>query len=462
MNIYEDLCSINGQDKTSVNETVIVNHSKDESDHRAVEPDVVVFPESKEDIQKVVQYANEHKVPVIPYGAGSGLEGQAIPVKKGIVIDFERMNNIVEVRPEDLVVTVEPGVTRVQLNEELKKHGLFFPVDPGADATIGGMAATNASGTMTVRYGGMRDQVLNLEVVLADGRIIETGSLARKSSSGLHLNGLFVGSEGTLGVFTEITLKLHGIPEDTVAARCSFPSVQSCVEAATAILTAGIPVARIEFVDARSIRQANEYSGTDYPVAPSLFFEFHGNSGGNKEDIEFVQAIVEDVGCLEFLFETDSLKRAVLWKARHEVNYAYRHSNPKLASITTDVCVPISKLAENVEFASEQLDAYGFKGGVVGHVGDGNFHTMILYDPEVEGEYEKAAELNHEMVALALKSGGTCTGEHGVGLGKQAYQREEHGEALDVMMTLKQTLDPNGILNPGKIFPIDVAKIPVQ
>ncbi|GIN90752.1 2-hydroxy-acid oxidase [Siminovitchia terrae] len=453
MDIYADLSSLIGAEKTTVNETIITNHSKDESDHGAVDPDVVVFPESSEDVQKVLRYANEYKIPVVPFGVGSGLEGQAIPVNKGISVDFERMNKVIEVRPDDLVVIVQPGITRIQLNEELKKYGLFFPVDPGADATIGGMASTNASGTMTVRYGGMRDQVLNLKVVLADGRMIETGSLAKKSSSGLHLNGLFVGSEGTLGVFTEIALKLHGIPEDTVAARCSFPSVNSCVEAATAILTAGVPMARMELVDARSILQANEYSDTDYPVAPSLFFEFHGNKGGNKEDIEFVQAIVEEVGCLEFLFETDSLMRAALWKARHELNYAYRHGNPQLASMTTDVCVPISKLAENVEFASEKLDEYGFKGGVVGHVGDGNFHTMILYDPEVEGEFERAVDLNHQMVGLALKSGGTCTGEHGVGLGKIDFQREEHGEALDVMMALKRTLDPNQILNPGKIFP---------
>ncbi|MFD1706028.1 FAD-binding oxidoreductase [Siminovitchia sediminis] len=453
MNIYEDLCLLIGKEKTSVNETVLVNHSKDESNHQSVEPDVVVFPESTEDVQKILKYANTHKVPVVPYGAGSGLEGQSIPVQKGISVDFEKMNKILEVRPEDLAVIVQPGITRVQLNEELKKYGLFFPVDPGADASIGGMAATNASGTMTVRYGGMRSQVLNLRVVLADGRVIETGSLAKKSSSGLHLNGLFVGSEGTLGIFTEIALKLHGIPEDIVAARCSFPSVSSCVEAATAILAAGVPVARIELVDARTIQQTNEYSGTDYPAAPSLFFEFHGNRGGNQEDIEFVQAIVEEAGCLEFLSETNSLKRAALWKARHEVNFAYRHGNPRLDSITTDVCVPISKLAENVEFASRKLNEYGLKGGVVGHVGDGNFHSMILYDPNVKGEYEKVLQLTDEMVELALQSGGTCTGEHGVGLGKIGYQRKEHKEALDVMLSLKRTLDPNNIMNPGKIFP---------
>lgn len=453
MDIYEKICKLIGKDKVSVNETLLLHHSKDESDHEAVEPDVVVFPESKEDVVKIVQYANENCIPVVPFGAGSGLEGQAIPVHKGISINFERMNKIVEIRPEDLVAVVQPGVTRVQLNEELKKYGLFFSVDPGADASIGGMAATNASGTLTVRYGGMRDQILNLEVVLADGRVIQTGSLAKKSSSGYHLNGLFVGSEGTLGVFTEIALKLHGIPENILAARCFFKTVRDCVEAAVAILTAGIPIARIELVDSRSIKAVNVYSDTDYPEAPSLFLEFHGNQAGNQEDIDFVKGIVEEAGCLEFLFETDSLKRAVLWKARHGLNYALRHGSPGLASLTTDVCVPISALSANVEFADSQLDALGLKGGIVGHVGDGNFHVMILFDPNSQEEIDKAKELNRQIVNKALYSGGTCTGEHGVGLGKLEFQRKEHGEALDVMIGFKQFLDPHNILNPGKVFP---------
>ncbi len=453
MNILEDLQALIGSDKVTTNETVLKNHAGDESDHEKVEPDVVVFPECKEDVVQVVTYANEHCIPIIPYGVASGLEGQVIPVKKGISIDFERMNQMVEVRPEDLVVTVQPGITRLKLNEELKKYGLFFPVDPGADATIGGMAATNASGTLAVRYGVMRDQVLNLEVVLADGRVIQTGSLAKKSSSGYHLNGLFVGSEGTLGIFTEITLKLHGIPEDIVAARCSFPTIRNSVEAAVAILTAGIPIARVELVDARSIEQANKYNETNYEVAPSLFLEFHGNRAGNKEDIEFVQTIVEEAGCLEFLFENDSLKRAELWKARHELNYAFRHNYPMLAKLSTDVCVPISTLPENVEFARNRLDELKLEGGVIGHVGDGNFHTMIMYDANSEKEVEKAERLNDEIVQLALKSGGTCTGEHGVGIGKKKFQREEHGEALNMMLALKQRFDPKQILNPGKVLP---------
>jgi D-lactate dehydrogenase (cytochrome) len=339
------------------------------------------------------------------------------------------------------------------LNEELKKYGLFFSVDPGADASIGGMAATNASGTLTVRYGGMRDQILNLEVVLADGRVIQTGSLAKKSSSGYNLNGLFVGSEGTLGIFTEITLKLHGIPENIVAARCFFKTARDAVGAAVAILTAGIPIARIELVDARSVKAVNAYFDTDYPEAPSLFLEFHGNDAGNREDIDFVKGIAEEAGCLEFLFETDSLKRSELWRARHGLNYALRHGNPGLASLTTDVCVPISALPDNVAFADSRLDALGLKGSIVGHVGDGNFHVMMLFDPDSPEEIAKAKQLNRDIVHKALLSGGTCTGEHGVGLGKMEFQRKEHGEALDVMFGIKQLFDPNNILNPGKVLP---------
>ncbi|HEY4551870.1 MAG TPA: FAD-linked oxidase C-terminal domain-containing protein [Bacillaceae bacterium] len=453
MAIYQDLCELIGEDKVTVNETMLLHHSGDESHHAKVEPDVVAFPETTVDVQKIVHYANINGIPVVPYGAGSGLEGQAIPVQKGISVSTERMNRIAEIRPEDLTVTVQPGVTRMRLNDELKKYGLFFPVDPGADASIGGMASTNASGTLAVRYGVMRDQILSMEVVLADGRVIKTGSMARKSSSGLHLNGLFIGSEGTLGIFTEITLKLHGIPEHIVAARCTFPSVRSCVDAAAGILTAGIAIARVELVDARSIRQVNAFSGTDYPEEDSLFLEFHGNQAGNEEDIQFVQSIVEEAGSTSFAFETDSLKRANLWKARHDMHYAYHHGNPGLSILSTDVCVPISKLPEIVDFTRNQLDAYGLDGGVLGHVGDGNFHTVILYDKQDPEQVGKAVRLNEEIVAYALRVGGTCTGEHGVGLGKMKFQEQEHGPALDVMLALKHTLDPKHILNPGKVLP---------
>ncbi|MBS4196027.1 FAD-binding oxidoreductase [Lederbergia citri] len=453
MNLYESLCDLVGKDKATINETILRHHSGDESHHLKVEPDVVAFPESTEDVMKIVTFANEHKIPIVPYGAGSGLEGQAIPIKKGISMSLVRMSSIVEIKPEDLTVTVQPGITRLKLNDELKKYGLFFPVDPGADASIGGMAATNASGTLAVRYGVMRDQILNMEVVLADGRVIETGSMAKKSSSGYHLNSLFIGSEGTLGIFTKITLKLHGIPENIIAARCTFPSIRSCVDSAAAILTAGIPIARIELVDARSIKQVNHFSETDFPEEHSLFIEFHGNQSGNEEDVDFVKAIVEDMGSSHFVFETDSLKRAHLWKARHDLHYAFSHSYPNLSILSTDVCVPISKLPEIVEYTRNQLDTYGLDGGVLGHVGDGNFHTALLYNPQDPDDIAKANQFNRELVSYALKVGGTCTGEHGVGIGKIQFQKEEHGTALDVMTSIKKLFDPSDILNPGKIFP---------
>lgn len=453
MKLLNELSSLIGQDKVTVNETMIHHHSGDESHHPPVAPDVVVFPESTIDVQKILSYANEQQISVVPYGAGSGLEGQAIPINKGISMNFEKMNRIIEIRAEDLTVKVQPGVSRLALNEALKKYGLFFPVDPGADASIGGMAATNASGTLAVRYGVMRNQILDMEVVLADGRIIRTGSLAKKSSSGYHLNGLFIGSEGTLGVFTEITLKLHGIPEYMTAARCTFSHVRDCVDAAVAILTAGIPIARIELVDARSIRQVNAYQGTQYPEEDSLFLEFHGNQAGNEEDIQFVQNIVEELGCTSFVFETDSIQRANLWKARHELHYAFSHSYPKLSILSTDVCVPISSLPDIVEYTRRQLNLYGLDGAIIGHVGDGNFHTMVMYDRQNAEEIQKTNKLNDEIVEYALRVGGTCTGEHGVGVGKMKFQKQEHGEALNVMISMKKLLDPQGILNPGKILP---------
>ncbi|KAB7704784.1 FAD-binding protein [Bacillus aerolatus] len=455
MNLLKHLTELLGPEKVTANETILEHHSKDESYFEPVLPDVVAFPESKEDVQKIVAFAKENKIPVVPFGVGSGLEGHAIPVHKGISVDFSQMNQIVELRAEDLIVKVQPGVTRLQLNHELNKHGLFFPVDPGADATIGGMTATNASGTQAVRYGVMKDQILDLEVVLADGRIIHTGTLAKKSSSGYHLNSLFAGSEGTLGLFTEITLKLHGIPESIMAARACFPTVKQCVEAAVSILSAGIPIARMELVDDRSIAQVNLFSGTVFPEEPSLFLEFHGNEAGNEADAQFVYDLFEEHECQEFTFEKDSLKRAQLWKARHDLSYAFRHSDPKLETIGTDVCVPISKLPEMVEYARTRIEKHGFDGAVLGHIGDGNFHTLVLFDPKDKEQVQKTSLLNEEIVEFAFTLGGSCTGEHGVGLGKIKYQRQEHGEALDVMAGIKHMLDPDNILNPGKLLPVE-------
>lgn len=453
MNLLQHLRTILSEEQVTSNQTALEQHSKDESSHSPHLPDVVVFPKDTQDVSKVMIFADEHKIPVIPFGVGSGLEGAVIPYSGGISMDFQHMNKIIEVRPYDFLVRVQPGVTRHQLNKELKKHGLFFSVDPGADATLGGMAATNASGTTSVRYGVMRDQVRDLEVVLAGGKVIHTGGMSAKSSSGYHLNGLFVGSEGTLGVFTELTLRVYGIPEVTMAARAAFPSIKQAVDAAVAILSAGIPVARVELVDARSIQQVNKHSGTDYQELPTLFLEFHGNDAGLKQDIEFAEQLVDEQECQEFAFETDSLRRAQLWEARHNLAYAYIHDNPGKKMIITDVSVPLSSLTEAVEHARSIIDQSGLDGAVVGHIGDGNFHTLVIVDDQKQEEAEKAEQVNAGIVNHALERGGTCTGEHGVGVGKRKYQHKEHGEAVEVMRQLKFALDPNNILNPGKVLP---------
>ncbi|MBM7587734.1 D-lactate dehydrogenase (cytochrome) [Bacillus pakistanensis] len=452
MDCYKELKSLLTDDQVSINETILREHSFDESSHPPVFPSIVVFPHTTLDIQKVVDYANKNMLPITPYGIGSGLEGQAIPIKQGISIDFQQMNNILEIRPEDLVVRVQPGVTREQLNRTLKKHGLFFPIDPGADATIGGMASTNASGTTAVRYGAMRQQVLDMEVVLINGKVIRTGSLASKSSSGYNITNLFVGSEGTLGVFSEITLKVHGIPETISAGRACFQSVKECGEAAVALLTSGVSIGRIELVDERSIIQMNKYHETSFEERPTLFIEITGNASGVQHDVSFTKEILEEYNCSSLFFESDSKKRALLWRARHELSYAFRHPYPHLSVLGTDVCVPLSSLPRIVEMTRKEIDSLHLDGAIFGHVGDGNFHTLILFDPNSPSEREKAERLNETIVSFALKCGGTCTGEHGVGLGKQKFQRLEHGDSLDIMIGIKHLLDPNNLLNPGKIF----------
>lgn len=438
-------------DRISTNETVIEQHSKDESYHTPSNPDVVVFPKTTEEVSEIMKIANQYEVPVVPFGLGSSLEGHVIPYDHGISMDFSLMKQIVEIREKDFLVTVQPGITREELNAELKKYGLFFPVDPGANATIGGMAATNASGTMSVKYGIMRDNVRDMEVVLADGSIIHTGSLAAKSSSGLHLNGLFIGSEGTLGCFTEITLRVYGIPEHITAARACFETIDDAVEAVVAILQAGIPIARIELVDEPSIEQVNKHSKTNYPVKPTLFLEFHGNEQGLKQDVSFMREIVQDFQCSEIHFETETAERNKLWDARHNLAYAYIHGHPGRKLMVTDVCLPITELAGAIRHAREALTRLDLPGGIVGHVGDGNYHVLLMIKPDDPVEMEKTNQLNEEIVQYALKRGGTCTGEHGVGIGKQKYQKQEHGDALQVMEKIKQVLDPKNILNPNKL-----------
>lgn len=452
MSYIQELKKLLGDERATVNPTVLEHHSHDESYHTPRFPEVVVFPRNAEEVSQILKLANEQRIAVTPFGLGTSLEGHAIPYQGGISMDFSMMNQILEVRPNDFLVRVQPGVTRTQLNKELKKHGLFFSVDPGADATVGGMAATNASGTTSVRYGVMRDQVRDLEVVLADGRIIHTGSMTAKSSSGYHLTGLFVGSEGTLGVFTELTLRVYGIPEAIVAARASFPTVEEAVNTVVDILSAGIEVARIELIDERSIRQVNLYKETDYPEKPTLFIEFHGSEQGLPHDIDFAQKIAGEHGCTQFLFETDSKARAQLWDARHNLAYAFSHKSPGKKMMVTDVCLPFSELAGAVVDARQAIDRSGLDGAILGHVGDGNYHVILMIDLTNPDEMARAEALNAHLVEYALNRGGTCTGEHGVGVGKVKYQRKEHGEALDVMKSLKHVLDPAGILNPGKIF----------
>lgn len=450
--IVEVLQNSLAKDQVTVNQTIRELHSRDESHHVPSLPDIVVFPKSTEDVSATMTVAQKYNIPIIPFGRGSSLEGNAIPSNGGITIDFSLMNQVLDIKENDFLVTVEPGVTREQLDKELKKFGLFFPVDPGADATLGGMAATNASGTTSVKYGVMRDQIRNLEVVLADGTVIQTGNLAEKSSSGYHLNGLFVGSEGTLGCFTKLTLRLHGIPEHIVAARASFPTINDAVEAVVSILQAGIPIARVELVDEDSMKQTNLHSETAYKEVPTLFMEFHGNEAGLKQDIDFMKDIVEDHNCYDIEFEKSNAARNKLWEARHNLAYAFIHGYPGKKMMVTDVCVPISELANAVIHARQQLDALDLPGGIVGHVGDGNFHSLVMIDMNNADEVSQADKLNESIVMHALERGGTCTGEHGVGIGKKKYQEIEHKEAFNVMKTIKQALDPKNLLNPNKIF----------
>ncbi|WP_421385532.1 FAD-binding oxidoreductase [Bacillus salacetis] len=449
--IVDQLTELLGQDKASTSEGDMYRHSRDESSHPPVEPDVVVFPDSKEEIVGILSIARENDLPVTPFGAGSGLDGHAIPIKKGISINFERMNRILSFNPEDLTVTVQPGITRKQLNKSINRHGLQFPVDPGADASIGGMVATNASGTTAVRYGSMRDQVLSLEVILADGTVINTGSRAKKSSSGYNLNGLFVGSEGTLGIITAITLKLHGIPEHTVTARCTFKTPGKCAEAAQSILMSGIHVLRMELVDAPSIRQVNLTGEHSFPEEHSLFLEFSGTEASAEEDARLTKELVLEHGGENWERANSTAESKELWRARHELAYSFRHLKG-MANSGGDVCVPISQLAEMVVFARELIDKSGLLGGVFGHVGDGNFHTLVVYDPNNPDQVAASARINDLVARKAIEVGGTCTGEHGVGLGKMKYQELEHGPALAVMKSIKQVLDPENRLNPGKIF----------
>jgi D-lactate dehydrogenase (cytochrome) len=439
------------------NDTVAVreHHSHGESYHTPAAPDIVCFPQTTSEVAAIVKIAATHRLAIVPFGAGTSLEGHVNAIRGGVTIDLREMNKVSRVSVEDLDVTVEAGVTRLQLNKALHNTGLTFPVDPGADATIGGMAATRASGTTAVRYGTMRENVLGLTVVLADGAVIKTGTRARKSSSGYDLTRLFVGSEGTLGVITEVTLRLHPLPEAVSAAVCSFDSIQGAVETVIATIQLGVPVARIELLDEIQLDAVNRYSKTGYPVAPTLFFEFHSDSARHVADQSAaVEALAADHGGRGFQFATHREDRERLWQARHHAMYAAVALRPGAAPWTTDVCVPISRLAECVVETKKDNEGAPFPICLVGHVGDGNFHLIYVLDPTSDRELEEARRLNERMVLRALAMGGTCSGEHGVGIGKMKFLEQEHGPALEVMRTLKRALDPDNRMNPGKMIAI--------
>ncbi len=439
-------------DRVTTAAVICEQHGKDESFHACAPPDAVVFAQTTDEISRIVIACAAREVPVIPFGTGTSLEGHVAALRGGVSIDVSQMNEILAVNAEDLTCSVQPGVRRKQLNEHLRDTGLFFPIDPGADASLGGMTATRASGTNAVRYGTMRENVMSLEVVMADGRIIRTARRSKKSSAGYDLTRLFVGSEGTLGVITEVTLKLFGIPEAISAAVCSFEDMESAVNTVILTIQSGIPVARMELLDALQMDACNKYSDLNYPVAPTLFFEFHGTENSVAEQVEQVQTIAAELGGTDFSWARKAEERSKLWQARHDAYYAGLALRPGSKGIATDVCVPISRLAECILETQVDIQASGLIAPIVGHVGDGNFHLVLCVDPDDPGEMARAEELNERMVMRALAMDGTCTGEHGVGYGKIGFLEAEHGEAISVMRDLKHALDPKNIMNPGKIL----------
>ncbi|MGH6980674.1 MAG: FAD-binding oxidoreductase [Stellaceae bacterium] len=438
-------------DRLTTASSVLEQHGRDEGHHTTAPPDAVVFAESTDDVVAVVKRCGEFQVPLIPFGTGTSLEGHVAALEGGICLDVSRMNKVLRVSPDDLDCTVECGVTRKQLNDYLRDTGLFFPIDPGADASLGGMAATRASGTNAVRYGTMRENVLSLEVVTANGRVVRTARRARKSSAGYDLTRLFVGSEGTLGVITQVTLRLYGIPEAVLAAVCPFPSFTAAVDTVVATIQSGVPIGRVEFVDPFAMRAVNAWGKLDYPVAPTLFFEFHGTKNGVDEQAAIVKELAAAQGGTEFQWAASAEERNKLWHARHNAHYALMAMRPGCRAWPTDVCVPISRLAQCIAETEADLKASPLMSGIVGHVGDGNFHVDFLIDPAKPEEMAEARRLNERMVMRALAMDGTCTGEHGVGYGKMDFLTAEHGEGVALMRTLKQALDPDNILNPGKV-----------
>lgn len=441
-------------DRFSAAQAVRDQHGRDESWAKPAPPDAVVFPHSTEEVVEIVKICAAHGLPIIPYGAGTSLEGHVTAIQGGVSIDLMQMNRILQVNAEDLDVVVQPGVRRKQLNEYLRDTGLFFPIDPGADASIGGMVSTRASGTNAVRYGTMRENVLALTVVMSDGRVIRTSKRAKKSAAGYDLTRLFIGSEGTLGIITEITVKLYGIPEAMAAATCSFATLEGAVNTVIQTIQAGIPVARIELLDDVQAAAINAYSKLDLPVQNMLMLEFHGSEAGVAEQAEMVQAIASEHGGNGFKWATKAEERAKMWEARHAAAYACKALRKGCEIMATDVCVPISRLAECILETKEDVVKTGLTAPLVGHVGDGNFHLSVVVDRNNPQEVETVEAFSERLVHRALRMEGTCTGEHGIGHGKMKYLTAEHGEAVAVMRAIKKALDPDNLMNPGKIFSI--------
>jgi D-lactate dehydrogenase (cytochrome) len=441
-------------ERVSTGASVREQHGRDESAFASMPPDAVAFPRSTEEVAAIARLCHAHDVPMIPYGVGSSVEGHVLAVHGGVSIDLGQMNEVLAVHAEDLDAVVQPGVTRKQLNDALKDTGLFFPLDPGADATLGGMAATRASGTNAVRYGTMRENVLALTVVLADGTLLKTGSRARKSSAGYDLTRLFVGSEGTLGIITEVTVRVHPHPEAMSAATCQFPTVRAAVETVIRTIQLGVPIARCELLDAASIRAINRHSRTALPETPMLFFEFHGSPAGVVEQAEAVQGLAAEHGGMGFEWSATPEERARLWTARHNCYFACLNLRPGARVVSTDVCVPISRLADCIAETEAEVQASHLPIVLLGHVGDGNFHLGINVDPASHDEMERAEDLNRRLVRRAIGMGGTSTGEHGIGMGKLEFLEAEHGvAAVATMRAVKRALDPKNLMNPGKVIP---------
>jgi len=437
------------------NPNILSEHGRDESFHAPAAPELVVYPKSCAEVSQIVALCAESKTPIIPFGVGTSLEGHVAALHGGVCIDLSGMNEILEINPNDLDVRVQAGVTRKQLNRALASHGLFFPVDPGADATLGGMVATSASGTNAVRYGTMKENTLGLSAVLPDGELIRTGGRARKSASGYDLTHLLCGSEGTLAVITEVQLKVYGLPEAHSAAVCDFPDVASAIDSVINIIQMGVPVARVEFLDEVQMRAVNQYSDLDYAEAPTLFFEFHGSAASVVEQSETVAGIVQSFGAGEFRWSTQQEEQNKLWQARHDAYYASMALRPGCSGWPTDVCVPISRLGECMIETRRDVETTDLIAPIVGHVGDGNFHLLLLVDTDNADELVVAEGINDRLIRRAIDMGGTATGEHGIGYGKLPYMALEHGASLGVMRLLKQAFDPDNIMNPGKVIPLN-------